>query len=110
MMRAVVINCPVDYDETTCKSPDIHEDHLMITQNISVTSSQECVGLHPIFPPTILKSKDRLNIQNLKKIHDTYNVVEKKYTRGTGIEDNLLPTNKVRWKDNVDTMTANKKD
>ena len=64
------------------------------------------VGLQQKLPPMILQSKDRPKIRNLQ---DTCDVVQKKDTRGTGIEDNLLPVKKVRWKDNADTISATKK-
>ena len=62
------------------------------------------VGLKQKLPPTILQSKDGPKIQNLNKIQDTYDVVEKEDTRDTGIEDILLLIKKVRWKDNADTI------
>ena len=54
---------------------------MMMTHNNSGISSQECVGLQPKLLPTILRSKDRPKIQNLRKIQDTYDVVTKKDTR-----------------------------
>ena len=54
MMRAMVMNCPVD--------PGRNESQMMITKNNSVILSQECVGLQPKLPPTILQSKDRPKI------------------------------------------------
>ena len=70
-------------------------------------SSQECVGVHPKLPPTILWSKDRPKIQDPEKIQDTYDMVTKEDTRGMANEATLLSTKKVRWKDNA---TATKKD
>ena len=55
-------------------------------------------------PPTILQFNDRPKTRKFNKIQDTYDVVRKEDTRDTGIEDNLLPTKKARWKDNADTI------
>ena len=56
----------------------------------------------------ILQSKDRPKIRNLNKIQDTCDVVEIEDTRHTGIEGNLLPIKKVKWKDNADTKRMEK--
>ena len=58
----------------------------------------------------IRRSKDRPNIQDPKKIKDTYDVVTEEDTRGMANEATLLSTKKVRWKDNANTMTATKMD
>ena len=64
------------------------------------------LGFQPKLPSTILQSKHKPKIQNLKKLH---HVVTKKDTRGMANDDTLLPTKKVRWKDNAETITATKK-
>ena len=83
--------------------------------NISVGNDREMLpkttfGFEQKLLPTILQYKDRPKIQKLNKIQDTYDVVRKEDTRDTGIEDNLLQTKKVRWKDNADTISTTTKD
>ena len=61
-------------------------------------------------PPSILWSKDRPKIQDPQKIQDTYDMVTKEDTKGMANEATLLPTKKVRWKDNTKIIKATKKD
>ena len=54
IMRAMIMNCPVDYDETRKQNKDDDTKQTMIPQNKSVMSSQECVGNGTKIPHTIL--------------------------------------------------------
>ena len=107
-MRAMVMNCPEDYDETTNNIQDEDTSNMMITHNKCGISSQECVGLPVKFLPSALRYKDRPKIQDPKKIQDTYHVVTKKDSRGLANEDTLLSSKKVRWKDNTKTKITSK--
>ena len=74
----MIINCPIDYDETTYDIQDKDTNSMMITHK----KSWECVGIPVKLPPTILRSKDRPKIQDPEEIQDTYDVVTKEDTRG----------------------------
>ena len=57
LMRAMVMNCPVDYEEAN--SPEKTTDHMMMYQNDSEKSSQECVGNDQDMLPMNVTTKDR---------------------------------------------------
>ena len=63
-MRKMVMNCPVDYDETGEQDTTSKINWIMIQQNQSMASSQEYVGNKAKMPPTILKSMARLMISH----------------------------------------------
>ena len=119
-MQSMVMNCTINYKESNYSNKS--KARMMIYQDKPETPSLECVGkdgemqpmtivgLQQELPPTILQSKDRPKIQNLNKFQDTHDMVEKEDTRGTGIENNLQPIKKVRWKDDADTISATEKD
>ena len=58
-MRAMIINCLRDYDETGKQDTISDMNQMAIQQNESAVSSQECVGNKAKIPPTILQSKAR---------------------------------------------------
>ena len=51
------MSCPVDYEEANL--PYKTTDHMMMYQNDSETSSQECVRNDQVMPPMNMTTKDR---------------------------------------------------
>ena len=69
------MNCPVDYEEAN--SQDKSTDHMMMYQNESKTSSQECVGNDQDMLPIKMTTKDR-HMKKRYGIQDTNDVVNER--------------------------------
>ena len=63
LMRAIIMNCPIDYEETNYQDTNKNEIQMMIPKNISMISSQECFGDNTKLPLTILQLIEGLKIQ-----------------------------------------------
>ena len=101
------MNCPIDYDKIIYKIQNMNKNQ-MITQNDSVISSQECVGLQAKLPPMILRSTGRPKIQDTDRSKIPMMWLQKHDTGRTPKMDRLAGNRKVRWIDNVETITATK--
>ena len=99
LMRAVIMNCLVDYDETSDQTIIEKESRMMIPQNKSMISSQECVENNIKLQPTTLQLMEGPKIRSAvgSKIPLTWS--QKEDTQRIPKMNTQAWTKKVRWSD-----------
>ena len=96
-MRAMIMNCVVNYDEACIQ--DKVKDQMMLQQNESVLSSQECVVCDAEMLLTIVQSNAGPKIQKYSGSKIQVTQSQKVDTRGIQKEGTQVWPMKVRWSD-----------